>query len=648
MRCWIAIFLLLLPGVVSSDWISSVESAVLSVDVSESANVIRNGADSKLLYVRGILDFYPRNDSRQTVRKLVTNPAADLRDGSLVYEWQSQSTDLRLALFSEVLTTSSFGKVTEKVKFPVSATRVSEYVKPSLSIDIDQDIALLASELAEGEDDLFVVVFKLADWVANNVEYVMIPATTDAAQKSSWVMRNRIGVCDEMTSLFIAMVRSVGIPAKYVSGYAFNVENPAGAPHAWAEVFFPGYGWIPFDVAFGEYGYLDASHIKLRESVDADVPTSRYEWKGYDVDLLPNDLQIKSEVLATYGKLKAPFSVELYPFSSRIGLGSYNYVEARVNNPNPFYVAAQLHLNLPSQVEANPEAASLLLRPFENKSAYFVLKLSSDLDPGFVYSIPMVVRFFGNFTATDYLLGSDSFEQYSLPYIQRILDSKNVVAGKAFASKMTLSCRTDNAEYYDGEIVNVACSVRNNGNTALDNVRVCQEDDCQRASISPGGFKEVTFDLGDSRSGSRIRFSAYYRNISAHDEVIVKVIELPRLSISDLKHPNKVSYAEDYFINFKVHAAGDSARNVLVIVNTPELAKGWDFPDLNQTESFAIGISGKSLSEGPNRVTILVSYYDRHLRRYDEQMDFSIELQDVTVAHKIMSCVKGILAWIKD
>ena len=48
----------------------------------------------------------------------------------------------------------------------------------------------------------------------------------------------------------LAMCRSQGIPARYVSGYFFNEErrpDEIEASHAWVEVFLPGYGWRGFD-----------------------------------------------------------------------------------------------------------------------------------------------------------------------------------------------------------------------------------------------------------------------------------------------------------------------------------------------------------------------------------------------------------------
>ena len=60
------------------------------------------------------------------------------------------------------------------------------------------------------------------------------------------------GVCQDHANLFIAAARSVGYPARYVSGYLMmNDRVEQDATHAWAEVHMDGLGWVGFDVSNG-------------------------------------------------------------------------------------------------------------------------------------------------------------------------------------------------------------------------------------------------------------------------------------------------------------------------------------------------------------------------------------------------------------
>ena len=62
---------------------------------------------------------------------------------------------------------------------------------------------------------------------------------------------HRHGVCQDFTHVMLGMCRSVGLAARYASGYLFNgpLDRLVGAQasHAWCEVYLPGAGWIGFD-----------------------------------------------------------------------------------------------------------------------------------------------------------------------------------------------------------------------------------------------------------------------------------------------------------------------------------------------------------------------------------------------------------------
>jgi transglutaminase-like putative cysteine protease len=78
-------------------------------------------------------------------------------------------------------------------------------------------------------------------------------ATAVHAPLAEFVARGA-GVCQDFAHLLVALVRSWGIPARYVAGYVDPGANPeAGVEttHAWAEVLVPGAGWRGFDATHG-------------------------------------------------------------------------------------------------------------------------------------------------------------------------------------------------------------------------------------------------------------------------------------------------------------------------------------------------------------------------------------------------------------
>lgn len=85
-------------------------------------------------------------------------------------------------------------------------------------------------------------------------DFVYDPKATDVATPLGQVWERRRGVCQDFAHTAIACLRSLGLPARYMSGYLRTVP-PAGqarlvgcdASHAWFSVYCPRNGWVDFD-----------------------------------------------------------------------------------------------------------------------------------------------------------------------------------------------------------------------------------------------------------------------------------------------------------------------------------------------------------------------------------------------------------------
>jgi len=87
-----------------------------------------------------------------------------------------------------------------------------------------------------------------------HTEFAYKPGATSVTTPVDEVLRTREGVCQDFAHLAIACVRSIGLPARYVSGY-LETDPPAGrtklrgadASHAWLAVLVPEVGWVEVD-----------------------------------------------------------------------------------------------------------------------------------------------------------------------------------------------------------------------------------------------------------------------------------------------------------------------------------------------------------------------------------------------------------------
>ncbi len=94
----------------------------------------------------------------------------------------------------------------------------------------------------------FKIVLELSEYIYTNFKYIQ--GITDVDSKLDHVWKLKAGVCQDFTNILLQMVRMLGIPARYVSGYICPNESGSrgeGATHAWIEVYIPFYGWLGID-----------------------------------------------------------------------------------------------------------------------------------------------------------------------------------------------------------------------------------------------------------------------------------------------------------------------------------------------------------------------------------------------------------------
>jgi len=95
----------------------------------------------------------------------------------------------------------------------------------------------------------------IADWLGANSIYSLTPAEPPADRDFvEWFIETKEGYCTYYASAMAVMARCAGIPSRYVSGFGlretekedwYYVSESTG--HAWAELYFAGIGWVPFD-----------------------------------------------------------------------------------------------------------------------------------------------------------------------------------------------------------------------------------------------------------------------------------------------------------------------------------------------------------------------------------------------------------------
>jgi transglutaminase-like putative cysteine protease len=159
-----------------------------------------------------------------------------------------------------------------------------DMLRPSRFARSSPELEELAKEfgITHRSSDPLILVRHLNSQVYNAFSYVKASTSVDSPIEDA--LRSRQGVCQDFAHIMIALVRSLKIPCRYVSGYLHHGSDHSdrsadGATHAWVEALLPGLGWVGFDptnnlVAGGR-------HIRTAIGRDyADVPPTMGTMKG--------------------------------------------------------------------------------------------------------------------------------------------------------------------------------------------------------------------------------------------------------------------------------------------------------------------------------------------------------------------------------
>lgn len=114
--------------------------------------------------------------------------------------------------------------------------------------------------------------------------FTYAPQSTRVDSPIDVALSQRQGVCQDYSHIMIALVRELGIPCRYVSGYLYHQREDRSnaapdATHAWVEALLPGLGWVGFDPTNNTP--VADRHIRVAVGRDyADVPPTRGVFKG--------------------------------------------------------------------------------------------------------------------------------------------------------------------------------------------------------------------------------------------------------------------------------------------------------------------------------------------------------------------------------
>lgn len=245
------------------------------------------------------ISYSPKPDSEKTETDAYGNSYTTV-------QWTNLKNDAVVKETFTVRLSIELKDIKSSAVFPIPAGMipVSErvYLKPTKQVQVnDAEIQTLAASLTKDAKTEQEAVSGILNWVVDNIKY----KTPIPDYGAVWTKKTGNGNCQNYAHLSIALLRSVGIPARIVGGIALDkkwkvpmaegslIQGIGQGGHAWMEVWYPDIGWVAFDP---QQSHLFVSPRHVKQTVGLDSVDVNDSWRAVP-ELPPFREDITSEFL---------------------------------------------------------------------------------------------------------------------------------------------------------------------------------------------------------------------------------------------------------------------------------------------------------------------------------------------------------------
>ncbi len=173
--------------------------------------------------------------------------------------------------------------------------------------DMNSRIGALAREVAGAVRTPYERALAVERHLRQNYQYSLdVGTSVSASPVEDFLFTRKTGYCEHYATAMVVMLRTLGIPARLVTGFLPGVWNDFGNyysvrqqdAHAWTEVYFPGSGWVTFDPTPN----VPAAPPSLFSRVGKVVDSIRLKWDRYVVQYSVRDQMAAAKSLRERGE----------------------------------------------------------------------------------------------------------------------------------------------------------------------------------------------------------------------------------------------------------------------------------------------------------------------------------------------------------
>jgi transglutaminase-like putative cysteine protease len=137
--------------------------------------------------------------------------------------------------------------VWEKVKSQESQIAHHDFLKAE-QVLCQQEVSVAIKEILGKAQHPLDTILDLSQYIYDNFEYKKGVTSIETSVDEIWKLK--AGVCQDFAHLLLYILRLIGVPGRYISGYICPGDSEwrgEGATHAWAEAWLPDTGWVGID-----------------------------------------------------------------------------------------------------------------------------------------------------------------------------------------------------------------------------------------------------------------------------------------------------------------------------------------------------------------------------------------------------------------
>lgn len=262
---------------------------------------------------------YPMSDKNQDITVVSVNGNyvgmgvyREPKDGAsaLYAEWNAPAKDRTLTYTFTIKRKEAVARDFPKNELPLPAEELKQSLDNSHLGDSEKRVKEIAAEITKGKKTILEKSRAVYDWVVDNMRRdpnVKGCGTSDIER----LLNEKAGKCADIHSVYIALCRAAGVPARDVFGIRMPKDKEGDITkfqHCWAEFYLPGYGWVVVDPA-------DVLKFKLEKNPSPEELKAKREYFFGAVDESRIALNSGEHIMLNPPQSGGPFLYFMYPYA---------------------------------------------------------------------------------------------------------------------------------------------------------------------------------------------------------------------------------------------------------------------------------------------------------------------------------------------